>query len=150
MKLTFVMLFPLSLSLYAQNPKYNQQPPPEQVRQSFHRDYPQASNPQWGGNQGHWHARFDDQGPDSRGEMIAHYDERGRNIDSHTYYLPQDVPDPVIRWAHNRYRHGSYEYTRIERPGQEDFFQVRVFYGGQYHIHYVDDYGHMHEYDDRH
>jgi hypothetical protein len=147
--LSLLVLLP-GLSVLAQDHSDRYQQPPEPVRQSFQRQYPQAENPQWNQQYGQWNAHFNDKGPESRGEMIAHYDHEGTNIDSHIRYDQHDVPAPVNQWAHSRYRHGHYEYTRIERPGDDGFFEVKINLGGKTHINYVDEYGHERTYDNHH
>jgi hypothetical protein len=137
-------------SSYALMAQGHYQQAPEPVRHSFEHQYPQATKPEWSQQNGQWHARFNDQGPESRGEMVAHYGHDGRNIDSHIPYDRQDVPAPVSHWAQRRYKHGTYEYTRIERPGEEGFFQVRVNIGGKYHTSYVDEQGREKVYRDQH
>ena len=124
---------------------------PENVRQNFHRDFPDANNARWSRNNGQWHANFDDRSSEDRGEMVAHYDRNGRYIDSHIPYARQDVPTPVYNSAHRRYSHqNNLNFIRIENPGMGDLFQVRVNINGRTRTSYYDENGRARQYNDRH
>ena len=151
MKNTFFALLLLAPAghLFAQDRHYEA---PGQVQQSFQRDYPQAENPRWSQTHDQWHADFTDKSPDDRGEMVAHYDRRGRHIDSHVPYDQGDVPAEVTRRARDHYRGGrNYRYTRIERSGdQPALFQVRVNLNGRDRTTYLDENGRTRKYEDYH
>ncbi len=115
---------------------------PAPVQRAFQRDYPEARAAHWSSTHGQWHANFNDHSPSDRGEMVAHYDQRGRHIDSHIRYDPYDVPSPVVEWARRRYPHArDYSYTRIERPSGQPLFEVHLDLGGQGRTVYMDDHG---------
>lgn len=123
---------------------------PENVRQSFQRDFPDANNARWSRSNSQWHAKFDDRGSQDRGEMVAHYDQNGRYIDSHIPYASEDVPAPVYSSVQRRYRNHHMNFTRIENPNQGDFFQVHVNLGGRTRTSYYDEAGHERQYHDQH
>ena len=149
-KLLFFAFLLLSVGarLYAQEGRDHA---PASVQRSFQRDYPEAHDAQWSSTQGQWHANFDDHSRYDRGEMVAHYDQRGRHIDSHIRYDPNDVPSPVVERARRRYPHArDYTYTRIEHPGGQPLFEVHLNLGSQNRTVYMDDHGRERRYDDHH
>jgi len=142
------MFLVLPCWLFAQN-RYDR--PPHIVDQSFHNDYPKANATHWHKYHGQWHADFNDPGEDGRGEMVAHYSERGRHIDSHIPYDLGDVPQPVVERAQSKYHGGShFRYTKMESGEGNGFFQVRVNLHGRDHTVYMDEEGRERNYDDRH
>ncbi len=150
MKSLIILSFLIAV-LVSARAQYGNRQVPGPVSQSFQRQYPDAHDPQWHQQHHQWHARFNDRGPEDRGEMEAHYDPYGRPIDSHIRYDERDVPPPVMRWPHHRYHHGGgYQFTRIERPQGEPLFQVSVNFGGRSHVSYVDEQGRGRDYNDRH
>lgn len=135
-------------SLVAQD---RQHQPPRAVQQAFHRNYPEAGDPQWSSSHGQWNADFSDRSRYDRGEMVAHYDHRGRHIDSHIPYDRNDVPPAVIQRTERRHPGGrDYRYTRIESPGQQPLFQVSLNLGGSNKTMYVDENGRERQYHDHH
>lgn len=125
--------------------------PPRQVQQSFQKNYPEANDARWSRSGSEWHAEFTDRSPRDRGEMVAHYDQRGRHIDSHVPFDRQDVPEPVIRNTERRYRGArDFNYTRIERPGGGAYFRVQLNLNGRNKTVYMDDRGQEHQYNDHH
>jgi hypothetical protein len=129
----------------------NHRKAPDNVRQSFHNDFPDAGDARWSQNNGQWHANFNDRGPQDRGEMIAHYDRNGHYLQSRVPYARQDVPTPVYEGARRKYgRNRTLNFIRIERPGFGDFFQVRVNINGRTRTSYYDEGGRTRNYDDRH
>ena len=124
---------------------------PENVRQSFHKDFPDANNASWSRNNTQWHARFNDRSADDRGEMVAYYDQYGHHIDSHIRYDYNDVPSAVVERTHRNYPGGTdYTYTRIERPVGQPLFQVELNLQNKNKRLYVDEYGHEQKYHDHH
>ena len=124
--------------------------PPATINQSFHKDYPEAGNATWSHSNNEWHANFNDRSAEDRGEMVAHYDQSGRHIDSHVPYARQDVPAPVYNSARKRYQDDNERYTRIEHPTKGDFFEVRGRVHGKARTSYYDEQGRERNYDDRH
>ena len=124
---------------------------PDQVQQSFHKDYPAANNARWSQIHGQWHANFTDQGPNDNGEMIAHYDRNGRHIESHIPYDQNDVPAPVMERLNMKYRGAHhYRFTRIEHSDGNEYFQIRLNSHGRDRTVYMDEQGHERQYDGRH
>ena len=124
---------------------------PARVQQSFHRDYPDEKDARWSQSNGQWHADFNDHSRQDRGEMVAHYDQNGRHLDSHIRYDPNDVPAPVVERTRTRYQGArDVSYTRIEHPGGTSLFQVQLNLGGKTHVSYVDEQGRNRTYNDRH
>ena len=150
MKKTIICLLLLTPGglLFAQD--YHQHAP-DQIQQSFHKDYPDANDARWSHSHGQWHANFKDQGQTDYGEMVAHYDRYGHHVDSHIPYNRSDVPAPVMDHVQSRYRSAHrYRFTRIEHPYGYDLFQVRVNQHGRDKTVYMDEQGRERHYDDRH
>jgi hypothetical protein len=124
---------------------------PEKIQRSFHRDYPEARDPQWSSSNGQWHAYFDDHSRYDRGEMVAYYDQYGHHIDSHIPYDRDDVPSAVVERTHRNYPDGkNYTYTRIERSGGQPLFRVELNLENKNRTLYVDESGHEQKYHDHH
>lgn len=114
---------------------------PEQVRQSFGRNFPQASDAHWTHSGGQWNATFDDRSSEDRGEMVAHFREDGRYVESHIPYAESDVPHDVNESARRRYRHGHYHVTMIDHPSRPDVYEVRGEVNGRQRTSYYDEHG---------
>ena len=148
-----VMLFSLislaaSGQLIAQEGRHHA---PSTVQHAFQRDYPEAGNPQWSSTNGQWSASFADHSQYDRGEMIAHYDRSGHHVDSHVPYDRNDVPQAVVEKTQRSYPDArDYNYTEIERPSGQSFFQVRFHTHGKRRTMYVDESGRERQYNDRH
>ena len=124
---------------------------PTRVQRSFHRDFPEAGDPQWSEINGQWSADFTDHSQYDRGEMVAHYDRSGNHVDSHVPYDRSDVPAAVVTRTHRNYPDASDDaYTRIERPGKTALFQVKLREHGRRHTMYLDDNGRERKYYDHH
>ena len=124
---------------------------PEQVQQAFHKDYPDAADASWSRSNGQWHADFNDLSARGRGEMVAHYDQDGRHIDSHIPYDRHDVPAPVVTTVHQKYRGASnLRVTKIEHPDGNALFQVQINHRGRNKTLYMDEKGQEQKYNDRH
>lgn len=124
---------------------------PAAVQQSFHRDYPEARDPQWHYSNSHWNADFEDHSRYDRGEMVAHYDRYGRHVDSHIPYDRNDVPPAVVQKTERHFPDGrDYNYTRIEQPGRPALFQVSLNLRGSNRTVYLDDNGRERRYQHRH
>lgn len=122
---------------------------PEQVRQSFSRNFPQAGDAHWSHSGGRWNATFDDRSSEDRGEMVAHFDEHGRYIESHIPYAEGDVPHDVNESARKRYRHGHYHVTMIDHPSRTDVYEVRGEINGRQRTTYYDERGRERSYNGR-
>jgi len=128
----------------------NRNEPPGNVRESFQKSYPHSQPSTWNHSSVGWSVQFEDRDHDN-GEVIAHFDNSGRHIDTHVFYDNNDVPPPVMENLHRRYRGADdYEFNRIERQGEEGMFQVHFRHNKRYRTMYVDDRGHEREYRDRH
>jgi hypothetical protein len=137
---TFALLLLLPGGILSAQSSYHQAP--SKVQQSFHRDYPGVNDEHWQHTNGKWQAQFTDRGSEDRGEMVAHYDQYGHHVESHIPYDRSDVPAAVSDRAQHKYHGGKdYRYTRVERPGHPDLFQIHVNIGGKTHISYVDENG---------
>lgn len=123
---------------------------PERVRQSFSSNFPDARDARWTHSGNQWSARFDDRSDQDRGEMVAHFDEHGRYIDSHIPYAETDVPQPVYESARRRYHRGHMQVTMIDHPSRPDVFQVRGRVDGRRRTSYYDEHGRERDYRDRH
>lgn len=128
-----------------------QQQVPANVQRSFQKQYPQANDAHWSRSGNRWSANFTDRSPRDNGEMVSHYDNNGRYLDSHIPYDRNDVPSNIRNRMEKRYPHGrDYSYTRIEHDGGQPLFQVSLNIGGQRKTTYVDDQGRDRTYHDRH
>jgi hypothetical protein len=124
--------------------------PPAQVRESFQKMYPQSQPSRWNHENGSWSVEFDDRDNDN-GQVTAHFDSRGRHIDTHVYYSANDIPAPVIDHLHQQYNGAeNYQYTHIERHRGGDFYQVHFRHKGKRRTVYLDDHGNERQYYDRH
>jgi hypothetical protein len=124
---------------------------PAEVQRSFHKDYPEASDPKWSCTNGQWHAAFNDHSQSDRGEMVANYDRSGHHIDSHIPYDQDDTPPPVVYRTQRNYPGASnYSYTRIERPAGNPLFRVDMNLQNKNRTLYEDENGNVQKYDDRH
>ncbi len=142
--IALMLLIPGGL-LVAQNGRHRA---PEKVQQTFQNEYPDAKRTNWSMSNGQWHADFKDR---DHGEMVAHYNRNGEHIDSHIPFDRQDVPAPVIEKVKSRYHDGrDFRYTKIERRGENNLYQVRVHHHGRERIIYLDDHGEERKYTDRH
>lgn len=131
--------------------QHRQDRAPQQVQQTFQRDYPQADNATWSHKNSQWSARFDDKSPNDNGEMVAHYSHTGKYIDSHIPYDRNDVPAAVVKTTHRRYRDARDEsYTRIDQPNGLSLFQVLLNIGGNQKKVYMNEDGQERRYTDRH
>ena len=146
--LSALLLLAFAGSLAAQG-RHHQAP--AAVQHSFHRDYPEARDPQWSSSNSHWSAEFTDHSRYDRGEMVAHYDQNGHHVDSHIPYDRNDVPPAVVQQTERNYPSArDYNYTRIESPGRQPLFQVSLNLRGSNKTLYVDDNGRKRQYHDRH
>jgi hypothetical protein len=138
-----IMLF--ALFAFSQN-GYN---PPGNVRNSFHKQFPQSQPSQWHHSGTVWSVQFDDIDHND-GEATARFDQSGRHLDTHVVYDNNDVPSPVVTNLNKRYPGSDdYQYTRINRHGQHDVYQVHMRHHSKYKTVYVDRYGHQMEYHER-
>jgi len=138
-----IMLF--ALFAFSQN-EYN---PPRSIRNSFHREYPQSQPLQWHHSGVIWSVQFDDRDHDN-GEVIAHFDRTGRHLDTHVFYDNNDVPTPVIDNLQKRYPGSDgYQFTRIDRRGQQDIYKVHMRHHNKYRDVYLNERGHATEYHER-
>lgn len=127
----------------------NESVPPSNVRESFVKEYPNSQSPGWTHNSQGWTVNFEDKDHND-GEVVAHFDPRGRHLDSYIPYADGDVPNPVLKRLHSRYPGAEgYEYTRIDRDGRPDLYRVQVRNHSRTHILYVDEKGRDREYQNR-
>jgi hypothetical protein len=123
---------------------------PERVRQAFSHNFPDAADARWSHSGTQWSATFDDRSSEDRGEMVAHFDENGRYIDSHIPYAENDVPQRVYESAKKRYHKSHVHVTMIDRPSHPDVFEVSGQVDGKRQTTYYDEEGRVHSYNDRH
>jgi hypothetical protein len=121
---------------------------PMSVRETFHKNYPDANQVHWTYMDGKWNANFHK--TDGNMKMAACYDMKGRHIDSRMPVAQVAVPDKVIHRLNEKYP-GEYthHYTRIERPHKRDLYQVKVREQGMYKTLYIDRRGHERDYASR-
>jgi hypothetical protein len=131
---------------FSQN-EYN---PPRNVTQSFQREYPQSQPSQWSHSSVGWSVTFEDR-DHNNGEAVAHFDQSGRHVDTHIPYDEHDVPAPVRDHVRRSYTGaGDYEYTRIDRPGEQGVYMTHFKHHKRYRTVYVDHSGHERDYRDHH
>ena len=149
MKNTLLVLLYLAMGEFgmAQRAHHNA---PERVRQAFTRNFPDAGDARWSHSGTQWSATFDDRGGQDRGEMVAHFDNDGRYIDSHIPYAESDVPQPVFESARRRYHKSRIHVSMIDHPSRPDVFEVRGRVNGRQRISYYDERGRVRSYSDHH
>jgi hypothetical protein len=124
--------------------------PPARVRESFRKMYPQSQPRTWHHENSGWSVIFEDRDNDN-GEVTAHFDSRGRHVDTHVYYSGEDVPGLVIDHMHQRYSGAdNYQFTHIERHRGGDLYQVHFRHKQRSRTVYLDDRGDEKQYHDRH
>jgi hypothetical protein len=121
---------------------------PMSVRNTFHKNYPDANAVHWQYMNGRWNADFRKMDGDI--QMKACYNDKGHHIDSRMPIAQTAVPTKVIHRLDERYP-GQYthHYTKIERPMKRDLYQVRVKEQGMYKTLYIDKHGHERDYASR-
>ena len=153
-KLIFSILIILSSSLlYAQrngnaNNNRNQRQAPPTVQKAWQRDHPNNGNPSWQQNNGQWHARYKDQTNNRNAD--TYYDQRGKQIDTHTQWERQNVSQNLDNRIRTKYHTTNYEVVRIDRPNNPSLFQIILNTGGGRRTIYTDENGMEVKYKDRH
>ena len=120
--------------------------PPKAVSESFQKEYPRSSPSNWTHSTSGWSVEFEDRDFDN-GEVTAHFDTRGRHMDTQIPYDDGDVPATVKDNLRNRYPGSdNYEYTRIERAGNQPLYKARFKHNKRYKTQYLDQQGEHHDY----
>ena len=121
---------------------------PIHVRETFHKNYPDASAVHWTYMNGRWNANFHKM--DGNIDMKACYNTKGHHVDSRYALTQTAVPVKVVEQVDVKYP-GRYahHYTKIERPMKRDLYQVRVKEQGVYKTLYMDRRGHEKDYASR-
>jgi hypothetical protein len=115
--------------------------PPKAVSESFQKEYPHSSPSHWTHSTTGWSVEFEDKDFDN-GEVTAHFDSRGRHLETQIPYDDGDVPSAVKDNLHKRYPGSDhYEYTRIDRPGNKPLYKARFMHKKKYTSEYVDQEG---------
>jgi len=148
MKKIILGLYLLSASslIHAQN-RYNHRDVPMSVKESFHRDYPDADATHWKYVNGKWNADFHKMHENVN--VIAYYDMRGRRIDSRIPVAENVVPTKVIHRVNVRYPGQAGHFTKIDRRGKGDLYQVKIKQHGVYKTLYLDSRGRERDYASR-
>ena len=142
MKKILIGIFILSsASLFAQDNKDNRVP--DNVKNSFQKEYPNAQKPLWDNTNGKWHATYKDQ--DSR-NADSYYNTDGRRIETHTAYKQGDLPSKVQENANKQY-HSKYNTSRIDRPNSQPLYEIKLQSGSTT---YMDANGRKRKYEDGH
>ena len=124
--------------------------PPDNVRRSFQKEYPQSQPTRWYQSNASWNVDFEDR-DHNNGEVTAHFNSNGRHIDTHVPYDNHDVPAPVVENLNRNYPGANnYEYTRIDRPGESGVYQVNLNHRGKRKTVYMDNRGYKRDYRDNH
>lgn len=143
-----LFLFLVGKELMAQN-RYGY--PPQNVRDAYSHDFPNADRPNWVFLNGQWRAHFIERGPDQLGEMDAYYDRDGHRIDYHIPYNREDVPPAVIDRHREIFKDGKIiGYNRIIGPDDHAVFEIQFNHKGRTRSAYYDEDGHDRQYDDHH
>lgn len=120
------------------------------VRNSFHKDYPDARATHWTMRDGKWDARFTRL--DGSTSMTACYDLKGHRVDTRMPIAATAVPKKVIHHLNDKYPgRYSHSFTKIDRNNKTDLYAVKVKQGqrGVYHTMYLDRRGHEKSYASR-
>ena len=133
---------------YAQDRYTSEQNVPQHVRETFHKNYPDANAVHWKYMNGRWNANFHK--TDGDRDIQACYNSKGHHIDSRYALAPTAVPSKVVEQVDVKYP-GRYahHYTKIERPMKRDLYRVRVKEQGVYKTRYMDSHGHERDYASR-
>ncbi|MDP4217941.1 MAG: hypothetical protein Q8927_17190 [Bacteroidota bacterium] len=124
----------------------NRHEPPAPVRESFQKEYPHSQPNQWIRSSAGWSVSFEDRDNDN-GFVTAHFDSRGRHMDTHVRYDNHDVPDHVVKTVQDRYPGAEgYRYVHIERPYAPDLYEIRFRHRGRYRTTYLDENGRVAHY----
>ena len=124
--------------------------PPQNISQSFNREYPHSQPSQWTRSNVGWSVSFEDN-DHNNGEVMAYFDLSGRHIDTHIPYDYHDVPATVRDHMHNSYGSSDhYEYTRIDHSGENDVYMTHYKHHNHHKTIYMDHDGHEREYHDNH
>jgi hypothetical protein len=115
--------------------------PPRAVSESFQKEYPHSKPSRWTHSTTGWSVEFEDKDFDN-GEVTAHFDSRGRHMDTQIPYDDGDVPAMVKDNLHKRYPGSDhYEYTRIDRDGDKPLYKAKFIHKKKYKTMYVDQQG---------
>ena len=137
-----------STSMYAQGMhSSHERTVPMSVKESFHKDYPDADATNWKYSNGKWNADFHKMNENV--SMAAYYDEKGRRIDTRMPVAENTVPKKVTTHINERYPGHDYHYTKIDRKGKRDLYMVRVKQHNRYKTMYFDHRGHETSYASR-
>jgi len=148
MKISLLTLF-LGLSVFFGFSQSDHKPP-QNVTQSFQRDYPQSQPAHWSQSSVGWSVSFEDI-DHNNGEAVAYFDMAGRHVDTHTPYENHDVP-PTVK-NHMKVSYGGtnhYDYTRIDHYGEKDVYASHYKDKKQDKTVYMDNGGHERDYHDNH
>ena len=120
--------------------------PPRAVSESFQKEYPHSTPSHWSHSATGWSVDFDDKDFDN-GEVTAHFDSRGKHLETQIPYDDGDVPAPVKDNLRKQYPGSDhYEYTRIDRPGNKPVYKARFMHENKYKSTYVDQNGERQNY----
>jgi hypothetical protein len=109
---------------------------PASVKESFHKDYPDADATNWKYVNGRWNADF--RKMNENVSMAACYDGKGRRIDSRIPVAQNAVPEKVVNRVNQRFPGRDYRFTKIDRRGKRDLYMVRVKQRSGYKTLYLD------------
>jgi hypothetical protein len=124
--------------------------PPNDVRESFHRDYPKSQGGEWVNQGKGFEVKFNDRDNDN-GESVAYYRSDGVHIDTHSQYDNRDIPQPVTDHMTRNYSGSDgYRVVRIDRHSAPDMYEVHYTHKKYRHKIYVDEYGKEKNYHDYH
>jgi hypothetical protein len=120
--------------------------PPRNVRQSFQKEYPNSKSREWIHSGTGWSVNFEDR-DHNYGEVTAHFDSRGRHLDTHIPYASNDVPAPVAEKVRHSYsKYGNYDVTRIDRSGENSVYRLNLRSKTRSKTVYVDEKGEKRSY----
>jgi hypothetical protein len=115
--------------------------PPGSVSQSFRKEYPHSNPSRWTHSGSGWSVEFEDKDNDN-GEVTAHFDSKGRHVDTQIPYDEGDVPAPVKDNLRKLYPGSdNYAYTRIDRAGDKPVYKASFTHRKKHKIKYVDQQG---------
>jgi|SRR6187402_1882543 len=142
-----ICLLSATTMIHAQN-RSNHREVPMSVKESFHKDYPDADAIHWKYNNGKWNADFHKMNENVN--VMAYYDLKGRRIDSRMPVAENTVPSRVIHRINDRYPgQTGYHVMKIDRRGKADLYQVKVKQHGVYKTLYLDSRGRERDYASR-
>ena len=106
--------------------------PPQNLIQTFQREYPKSEHAVWDRSTDSWHVSFKDFDHFDGNETIAYYDKNGKHIETHIRCEMDQLPAKVRDYIQKQY--GDLKksaYTRIDHPGKKPIYIAQFMQNDQ-------------------